>query len=63
MMAFLKGLFGSKKTEKEEKNDFSGFFLDIKSKDKAKIIRQVLREATEEQREIMKEYEKKVKTT
>jgi len=40
-------------------NDFSEFFIHAKSKEKAKIIHQVLQEATEEQREVMREYKKK----
>lgn len=63
MIALLKNLFKAKEPKKREKNDFSTFFLDAKSKDKAKIIRQVLKEATEEQRAVIREYENKVKTT
>jgi len=41
-----------------EKDDFSLFF-DAKSADKAKVIRQVMREASDEQREVLKKYKEK----
>ena len=41
-----------------EKDDFSLFF-DAKAADKAKIIRQVMREASAEQREVLKKYEER----
>ncbi len=56
-MNFLKKLFAKKIIDNKEKNDFSEFFLHAKSKDKAKVIRRVLKEAIEEQRALMKKYE------
>ena len=56
-MNILKGLFIKKSPKKTEKNDFSEFFVTAKSNEKAKVIRQVLREATAEQKAVLKKYE------
>lgn len=56
-MNILKSLFIKKSPKKAEKNDFSEFFVNAKSKDKTKIMRHVLREATEQQRAVIKKYE------
>ncbi len=57
MITTLKKLFTRKSPENKEKNDFSDFFLHAKSKDKAKVIRRVLKEASDEQRALMKKYQ------
>lgn len=49
---------GFSKKEPEKKDDFSDF-INAKSGDKIKIIRQVLREATEEQRVLMAKHKEK----
>lgn len=56
MIKILKNLLGGL-TKDTEKNDFSEFFLNAKSNEKAKVIKKVLREATEEQRQLMRKYE------
>ena len=59
MTKFIKDFFGIGKAHKvSEKNDFSEFFANAKSKEKAEVVRQVLREANEEQRAMMEEYKK-----
>lgn len=57
MISILKKIFTPKSTENKKKNDFSEFFLHAKSKDKAKVIRRVLKEANEEQRALIKKYQ------
>lgn len=57
MISLIKYLFGPT-LEAREKNDFSDFFVKASSKEKAKVIRQVLREANEEQRETLRKYKK-----
>jgi len=42
-----------------EKDDFSEFFYDAKSAKRAKIIREVMREATAEQKAVIKRYKEK----
>ena len=61
MTTFIKNLFMRKESKEQENNDFSDFFLNAKSGEKAKVIRQVLREANEEQRELVKKYNKGIK--
>jgi len=57
-MKFLN--FLKKKTVFRQKpNDFSDFF-DKSSRDKTKVIRQVLREANQEQRKVIDEYKEVV---
>ncbi len=46
-----------KNTIREEKDDFSEFFIKMKLKDKARIIQEVLREAIREQRSVLRKYE------
>jgi hypothetical protein len=50
------------KKGKGEKNDFSAFFIEKKSQQKAKVIRQVLKEANEQQRELIETYKRRAKT-
>ena len=62
MTNLIKGLlatFGAKGHKKS--NDFSEFF-NKPSGDKAKVIRQVLREANEEQRKMVMKYREKLST-
>lgn len=59
MITFIKNLFIHRDSKEKESNDFSDFFVNAKSKEKAKVIRQVLREANEEQRELVKKYNRK----
>ena len=56
MITFLKNLLFFKYPNAKDHNDFSDFFIKANSKEKAKVIRQVLREANEEQRELVKKY-------
>jgi len=56
MMIFLKNLLFFKHPNAKNHNDFSDFFISANSREKAKVIRQVLREANEEQRELVKKY-------
>ena len=58
MIEFIKYFLGFNKPE-ERKDDFSDFFQSASSKEKAKVIRQVLREANEEQREMVKKHKEK----
>lgn len=61
MTNFIKNLFCRGKEHKApENNDFSEFFINAKAKEKAKVIRKVLREANGEQRAMMDEYKKKI---
>lgn len=60
-MIFLKNLPFFKSTKKENRNDFSDFFTNTNSETKAKVIRKVLREANQEQRELVKRYEQRSK--
>lgn len=60
MTNFIKGIIASFSRGAERKDsDFSEFFTKSAG-DKAKVIRQVLREANEEQRKVMKEYRETV---
>jgi hypothetical protein len=59
MMRFIRNLFIHQGSETREKDDFSDFFLNAKSGEKAKVIRQVLREANKEQRELVEKYRQK----
>jgi hypothetical protein len=63
MMKFLKSLFGTKAPVKRERNDFSDFFNNATKEEKEELINEVLKEAIEEQRKVMAEYEKAIKTT
>jgi len=56
---FLSTLGGG---ERKKSSDFSDFF-DKSAGDKAKVVRQVLREANEEQRKVMREYKEHLKTS
>lgn len=56
MIDYILKILGFSKGEPEKKDDFSHFFLDAKSAEKAKVIRQVLREATEEQKTLLQRY-------
>lgn len=62
MITFIKNLFLRKNLTEQNHNDFSDFVINAKSKDKAKIIRQVLREANEEQRDLVERYNKREKS-
>jgi hypothetical protein len=42
----------------ERRSDFSNFFRYASSEEKAKLLRQVAREANEEQRELVEEYKR-----
>mgnify|MGYP001578046369 CR=1 FL=1 len=58
MTNFILRYLGLSKAETAEKDDFATFF-DAKSGEKAKIIKQVMREASAEQREVLKKYKEK----
>ncbi len=56
MTTFIAKIFGFPHQDLEDKgarDDFSRFFFDAKSKEKAKMIRGILREATEEQQALL----------
>lgn len=56
MTKFIKDIFASLGVGEPKRNsDFSDFFTKPAA-DKAKVIRQVLREANEEQRKMVREY-------
>ena len=60
MTDFILKLLGFSRTSPEKgKDDFSRFFIDAKSHEKVRIIRQVMREATEEQQALLKRYKEK----
>lgn len=62
MTELIKGIFGGLSGNKDRKSsDFSDFFSKPAA-DKTKVIRQVLREANEEQRKVMREYREQVPT-
>ena len=56
MITFLKNLLFFKGLTSKNHNDFSDFFIKTNSREKARVIRQVLREANEEQRELVRKY-------
>jgi len=56
MTDFILKMLGFSRETPEKKDDFSYFFLDAKSNEKAKVIRQVLKEATAEQETLLKKY-------
>lgn len=55
MTNFIKGLITTFQGKTQKNNDFSDFF-NKPAGDKAKVIRQVLREANEEQRKTVRKY-------
>lgn len=60
MIAFVSNIVSRfSKPKTSEKDDFGRFFHDAKSKEKAKLIKRVMREATAEQEKVLKEYRKK----
>ncbi len=60
MTNFILKLFGfSMESHEEKMDDFSRFFLDAKSHEKVKLIRKVMREATEEQEALLQRYKEK----
>jgi len=61
MKALFNKLF-SKGNKKTEKNDFSAFFRDAKSKEKKRVIMEIVRKSNADQREIIEKYNKKLKT-
>lgn len=63
MTNLIKGFLATISGKEPRKNsDFSDFFSKPAG-DKAKVIRQVLREANEEQRKVMKEYREQLKVS
>lgn len=55
MTNLLKGFISTFRGKEQKNNDFSDFF-NKPAGDKAKVIRQVLREANEEQRKTVQKY-------
>lgn len=47
---------------KKPKTDFSGFFYDASSRDKKKLLEQVVREANKDQRDLVEQYNLKKKS-
>ncbi len=60
MITFPKSIF---KGKDEPKNDFSDFFHNASSREKKKLILDVVRQANEDQREILRQYDKMPKTS
>lgn len=56
MIEFIKKITGNAISAPEKKDDFSDFFLNAGSKEKTKIIRQVMKEAIEEQKSVVEKY-------
>jgi len=54
----LKLLGFSRDSSGVKTDDFSDFFLKAKSKEKVKLMREVMREATEEQEALLERYRK-----
>ncbi len=55
MINFIKCTFGGKGVSSDSgRNDFSDFFVDTNRKTRAKVIRQVLRDANNEQKALIK---------
>ncbi len=54
----MKFQFFSKKTPK--KDSFSDFFRHASKEEKVRVFREVAREASEDQRKLLKEYERKL---
>jgi hypothetical protein len=61
MIEFIKKITGTPTATSQKRDDFSDFFLHAKSSEKTKVIKQVIREATEEQRSVVEKY-KSLKT-
>ena len=62
-MKYFHVLFDFLSPKKElEKDDFSEFFTDRNSREKAKLIKTVLKEANREQRELVQKYRELEKT-
>lgn len=62
MTKYLLKILGFPTSEPKREDDFLDF-INGKSSEKIQIIRQVLREANAEQREIMRKYEKIIEST
>jgi len=56
MIDFIKKISGFAAQTEQKKDDFSEFFTTASSKEKTKVIRQVMKEATEEQRSVVEKY-------
>ncbi len=62
MISFIYKCFGITPRDGEKitgKDDFSEFFYDTKSAKKTKIIREIMCEATEEQKAVIRRYKEK----
>ena len=55
-MTFLKKICGI--SEKPSEKDFSAFFTQASDKDKSKLLKQVVREANQDQKRLMEEVDK-----
>ena len=56
MTTFFTKIF-NKSTQKPEKgDDFAHFFIEAKSREKTQLIKQIMKEATEEQESVLKKY-------
>lgn len=58
MTGFILKMLGFARKEPEKADDFFAF-INSKSSDKVKVMKQVLREASEEQQLLMQEYKRK----
>ena len=56
MTKFIAKILNKSKEKPEKGDDFSHFFLEAKSGEKAQIIRQIMKEATKEQEIVLKKY-------
>ncbi len=61
MMEFIRKITGVAEKIDGKKDDFSDFFLHAKSKEKTKVLKQIMKEATEEQRNVVEKYKEMAK--
>jgi hypothetical protein len=56
MIKFISKILNTSKKKPEKGDDFSYFFLEAKSREKAQVIKQIMKEATEEQENVLRKY-------
>jgi hypothetical protein len=56
MTTFVLKLLGIQTNSPNKQDDFSQFFIDTKSREKTKVLKKVLQEATKEQEIVLKKY-------
>lgn len=58
MKQMIRKLLLKLKTRKSSKNDFSDFFVSENSRNKKKVLKKVVKKADNDQRELIKKYQK-----